>query len=418
MEVKFHDIGEGMNEGEILNFLVKVGEKVTVDQPLVEMQTDKMVAEIPSPAAGTIKEIYFEAGDTIPVGTTLIEIDSGQNNSVKERTKTMEDQTTASQKRQAKSAGNAAVATTQKTLPKNNYRRILAAPYTRKIARDHGVDIEKVQGTGPAGRVTEEDIHRYVNAPPAKAEEASYTAATMAPPHQEIDEASDTIPFKGIRKQIAQKMSHSLMTIPHVTHFDEADLTDLLKLKNELKQSGDNISVVAFFIKAVAIALKEYPIFNAKLDEAEECIRLAKNYHIGLATDTEAGLMVPVLHHANQKTLRDIQTEMKALTQKAQKGHLNMTDMKDGTFTISNVGPLGGTGATPIINHPQTGIMSFHKTKKTPVVLDDEEIAIRAIMKISFSFDHRVADGATAVAFTNRFIELIEHPNKLLLELV
>ncbi|MFA1820386.1 dihydrolipoamide acetyltransferase family protein [Virgibacillus oceani] len=396
-EVKFYDIGEGMNEGEILNYFVEVGEKVAVDQPLIEMQTDKMVAEIPSPTAGIIKAIHFDVGETITVGTTIIEIDNGQKNTIPE-----------SAERTEKSAAVIALQTEQNTPQTNSYKRILAAPYTRKIARDYGVDIENIQGTGPAGRITEEDIHQF----------ADHSTATNDTPNRIMDQAEDTIPFKGIRKQIANKMNHSLKTIPHVTHFDEADLTELLKLRKQLKKTGENISVVAFFIKAAAISLKAYPIFNAQLDEENEVIRLAQDYHIGLATDTESGLMVPVLHHVSQKTLREIQTEMKALTKKAQEGKLSMTDVKNGTFTMSNVGPLGGTGATPIINHPETGIMSFHKTKKMPVVMEDEEIAIRSIMNLSFSFDHRVADGATAVAFTNYFIELIENPSKLLLELV
>src|SRR5690625_3003637 len=407
MEVKFHDIGEGMNEGEILSFLVKVGEDVTVDQALVEIQTDKMVAEIPSPTAGTIKAIHFEIGDTVAVGTTVIEIDTGKENIAMKQSESTEPQVAAVAQR-----------TSQNTLPKNGYKRILAAPYTRKIARDHGVDIETIQGTGPAGRIIEEDIYQSVKKSSTKAEEIRYSTATEPAPNKEMEQATDTIPFKGIRKQIANKMSHSLQKIPHVTHFDEADLTDLLNLRKQLKKAGENISVVPFFIKATAISLKEYPIFNAQLDEDNEVIHLAKDYHIGLATDTKSGLMVPILHHISKKSLRDIQLEMKALTHKAQEGKLSMADMKNGTFTISNVGPLGGTGATPIINHPQTGIMSFHKMKKMPVVMEDEEIAIRSMMKLSFSFDHRVADGATAIAFTNRFIELIEEPNKLLLEMV
>lgn len=404
MEVKFHDIGEGMNEGEILTYFVEVGEKVTVDQPLVELQTDKMVAEIPAPTAGTIKAIHFESGETVTVGTVIMEIDNGKENTVHEAAGKMEKETIPQ-------------TTEQKTSPKSRYKRILAAPYTRKIARDQGIDIEEVQGTGPAGRVTEEDISQFVNKSSSETTEVDNGVMIHAATSQE-EQPAETIPFKGVRKQIAKKMSHSLQTIPHVTHFEEVDLTNVLTLRSELKQAGENISVVAFFLKAIAITLKEYPIFNAQLDEENEVIRLAKDYNIGLATDTEAGLMVPVLPQVNKKSLRNIHTEMKALTKKAQDGKLTATDMKNGTFTISNVGPLGGTGATPIINHPQTGIMALHKTKKVPVVMEDEEIAIRSMMNLSLSFDHRVADGAMAVAFTNRFVELIEEPKKLLLELV
>lgn len=408
MEVKFHDIGEGLNEGEIVHFFVQVGEKVTVDQPLVELQTDKMIAEIPSPIAGTVKAIHFETGESISVGDIILEIDDGREKTVSKEAKYEDKQVVPLQ--------------TEKKVPsENNYKRILAAPYTRKIARDQGVDIEKIRGTGPGGRITEDDVYQSIVVDrPLSTTEVVEESVMMDVPAATIreEQAADTIPFKGIRKQIAKNMSHSLQTIPHVTHFEEVDLTNLSKLRSELKETGDNISAVAFFLKALAIALKEYPLFNAQLDEENDVIRLIKNYHIGLATDTKNGLMVPVLSNVNKKSLREIHEEMKALTKKAQEGTLSMAEMQNGTFTISNVGPIGGIGATPIINHPQTGIMAFHKMKKVPVVMENDEIAIRSMMNLSFSFDHRVADGATAVAFTNRFVELIEEPKKLLLELV
>ena len=405
MEVKFHDIGEGMSEGEILNYFVKVGEMVSVDQPLVEMQTDKMVAEIPSPAAGKIEEIYYETGETINVGTVIMKIADGQESTSDEVGKK-----TAQEEMQALQNG-------EKPTFVHRTQRILATPYTRKIARDNGIDIEKVKGTGPAHRVMDNDIYMLIKKESSVLnEEQASTEINAVERRKHIKE--DTIPFTGIRKIIANKMSHSLQTIPHVTHFEEVDLTNLMELRKELKEMGENISIVAFFIKAVVIALKDYRVFNAKLDEENEVIHLTKEYNIGIATDTKAGLIVPVLHHVDRKSLRDIHLEMKALTKKAQDGKLAAQNMKNGTFTISNVGPLGGVGATPIINHPETGIISFHKTKKMPVVMENDEIAIRQVMNLSFSFDHRVADGALSVAFTNRFVALIEEPKKLLLELV
>lgn len=378
VEVKFHDIGEGMNEGEIIHYFVNVGDEVKVDQPLVELQTDKMVAEIPSPASGKINAIHFEAGEVVRVGTNIIEIDDGK--------KVLQEKT-------------------NEPMP-NKYNRVLAAPFTRKIARENDVDIEQMTGTGPGGRVTEEDVFTAIKG------DVEPVAEKAAAPE------SDTIPYTGMRKQIGDKLTESITTIPHVTHFDEADLTNVLEFRKEIKQEGESISVVAFFLKALTIALKEHRIFNARLDEENSVVRLAKSYHIGLATNTDKGLVVPVLRDVDKKTIREINTEMKALTKKAQGGKLTSDEMKHGTFTVSNVGPLGGTGATPIINQPQTAIMAFHKTKKTPVVRDDDEIAIRQMMTMSLSFDHRVADGVKSVEFTNRFIELMEEPKKLLLELV
>jgi len=412
VEVKFHDIGEGMTEGEVVNYFVKVGDTVKVDQPLVEMQTDKMVAEIPSPTSGTVKKINVDVGSTITIGSVLLEIDDGKNGIVS--SPSSEQEVSAAvlipEKKEKKN-----VAPEVKTPPK----RIIAAPHTRRIARENDVDIEQVIGTGSAGRVTDEDIFRFVREREGKAEPK--VEITVEPTVKEVEgsnlSSDDTIPYTGIRKQIAMKMTESLSTIPHVTHFDEADLTNLLEFRKELKESGENISVVAFFLKALVLTLKEFPVFNARLDEANQVIRLLKEYHIGLATNTDKGLLVPVLRDADKKSLKELHDEMKALTKKAQEQKLAVSEMKDGTFTISNVGPLGGTAATPIINHPQTSIIAFHKTKRKPVVMENDDIVIRSIMTMSLSFDHRIIDGADSVMFTNRFIELIEQPKKLLLYL-
>lgn len=391
VEVKFHDIGEGMTEGEIIHFFIKVGDEVSVDQPLVELQTDKMVAEIPSPAAGKVNKIHFGTGEVVTVGTAIIEIEDGKEVAAVPQGKPME----------------------KITEPKNadhkKHKRILAAPFTRKIARDHDVEIEKIKGSGPGGRVTDEDVYRFINGHQTTVETTN---------RKQIETESDTIPYAGMRKKIGDNLTKAITTIPHVTHFDEADLTNVLTFRNELKKEGESISVVAFFLKAITIALKEHRIFNAQLDEEKSVIRLAKSYHIGLATNTEKGLVVPVLRDTDKKSIRQINMEMKTLTKKAQDGKLTANDMKDGTFTISNVGPLGGMGATPIINGSQTAIIAFHKTKKMPVIMDNDEIAIRQIMTMSLSFDHRVADGVKSVQFTNRFIELMEDPKKLLLEMV
>lgn len=407
LEVKFHDIGEGMTEGEIVNYFVKVGDEIGIDEPLLEVQTDKMVAEIPSPVAGKITAIHFQPGDTITVGETIIEIDNGKKKTTK---------------MQSESEGEKARTEKHPPLPKR-YNGILAAPYTRKLARELGVEIEKISGTGRAGRVTEEDIYAFLN----NTNQRSETDSQLLEGKESVKKDTNTeipikvddesIPFQGIRKQIANNLTHSVRTIPHVTHFDEADVTNLLEYRKELTSIGENISIVAFFLKGLAIALKEHPVFNAQLNEEKEIIRLNRSYHIGLATDTKAGLLVPVLRNIDSKSLRQIHQEMKQLTEKAQQGKLTAKEMQGGTFTISNVGPLGGTFATPIINHPQTGIMAFHKTKRIPVVLEEDSIVIRSIMTISFSFDHRVADGADAVRFVNRFIELLEEPKKLFLEL-
>jgi 2-oxoisovalerate dehydrogenase E2 component (dihydrolipoyl transacylase) len=400
LEVKLSDIGEGMAEATINCYFVKPGDVVKADQPLVEVQTDKMTAEIPAPAAGVIKDILAIPGESIPVGTTLLILEKEISANVQE-------------------AHNR---------PKVQSKRIMASPYTRKMARENGILIDEVIGTGPGGRITDEDVYRMLErtSKPNSAQlstemKANDDSSTLMQPDSKIVVPSieEHIPFRGKRKQIAKKMVQSLHTIAHCTHFEEIDVSALIAFRDDLKKRQRQLTMTAFFLKALSQCLKEYPIFNANLLEDEEVIRLQKEHHIGVAVDTEDGLIVPVIRNVEKKSISDIHTEVKALTQKALQNQLTWKDISGGTFTISNVGPLGGSiGATPIIQHPEVALVSFHKTKKRPVVIEDDQIVVRPIMNISMSFDHRVADGATAVAFTNRLTELIENPNLLLLELV
>ncbi|MGP4071085.1 dihydrolipoamide acetyltransferase family protein [Piscibacillus sp. B03] len=399
LEVKLHDIGEGMTEGEIVHYLVKEGDTVKTDQPLVEVQTDKMVAELPSPGEGTIKEIVVSEGKTVQVGTTLLLIE-GEGGSSQEEESVQEETPSPTATKEL----------TRKRMT-TTINRVLATPYTRKIARENGIDIEQVPASDPSGRVTEEDVYQFMNQ-----DQEPVVEETTKVPVKETQ--PDEIPFRGVRKQIATKMTKSLYTIPHVTHFDEVDLTRLMELREELKADGISVSVPPFFVKALVFALKDFPVFNAELDEENETIKLKKDYHIGLATDVEDGLIVPVVHDADQKSIHELHDHIKELNQKAKEGKLAPKQLKGSTFTMSNVGPLGSTGATPIINYPETALIAFHKTKKRPVVNDQDEIVIRQMMNVSMSFDHRVADGATAVAFTNRFMSLIENPSKLMLEMI
>lgn len=357
LEVKLPDLGEGITEGEIIQFLVEEGEHVSMDQPLVEIQTDKVVAELPSPSAGIVKQIIIPAGEVIQVGTTIMYIETEEKRDDVDRNK-----------------------------------RVLASPYTRKIAREHHINLEDVPASDPSGRITEEDVYQYL----------------------------DEIPFQGIRQRIANKMSKSKLTIPHVTVFEEVDLTKLSILRKELKEKEEPVpSITAFLIKALILALKDYPMFNAELDEGNEKIILKKEYHIGLATDTRDGVLVPVLTDAHKKSIQTMDRELKALTKRAQQGKLNPAQLRGSTFTVSNVGPLGGgLYATPIINYPETALIAFHQMKKRPVVNEQDDIVIREIMTLSFVFDHRVADGASAIRFLKRFSSLIEQPYKLMLELI
>ena len=401
IEVKLHDVGEGMTEGEIANYLVQVGDRVTIDQPVVEVSTDKMVAELPAPVSGVVTDLLIPVGQTVGVGTVLLLIEATEAQPAVTVERTVE-----------RSEQPQQLQPTVTALLTERPKRVLATPYTRKIARDLGIDLERVPAVDPSGRVTEEDVRRFVESGTTP-EPDQRPVAVEAPPAP-----VDTIPFRGIRKQIAKKMTQSLFTIPHVTHFEEVDMTRLLALREELKAAGKPISVNAFFIKALIVALQDFPVFNAKLDEANEQILLERQYHIGVATETADGLIVPVVRDADQLTMQQLHQQVADLSTRAKTGDLRAADLKASTFTMSNVGPLGSTGATPIINYPETALIAFHKTKNRVCVDDQDQIVIRSMMNLSMSFDHRVADGATAVAFTNRFAGLIEHPTTLLMELI
>lgn len=408
VEVKLYDIGEGMTEGDVITYFVKEGEDVNEDQPIIEVQTEKMVTELTAPKGGRIKDILVEEGATISVGTTILTIDAG-NASIEEDEAAPKDDSETSEP--------------SETAPDHDRKRevkgpvrIKAAPYTRKIARELEVDIEQIKGTGKDGRITVEDVKSF-KGPEEAVDKGEKVAPATKKAAEDPTEEENWIPFKGRRKQIAKKMTQSIYTIPHVAHMEEVDMTELLAFRQELKPEA-SISVAAFFIKALAIALNDYPIFNSELDEENGRILLKDSVHMGIATDTTEGLIVPVIRNAEGKSLSDIHKEMKSLTAKAMENNITGKEVTGSTFTISNVGPLGSIGATPIINYPEVALMAFHKTKKMPVVDQNDEIVIRSMMNITLTFDHRVADGGEAIAFTNRFKSLLENPKLLLLELV
>jgi pyruvate dehydrogenase E2 component (dihydrolipoamide acetyltransferase) len=415
IEVKLHDIGEGMTQADVLALFVQPGDRVNPDEPLVEVQTDKMTAEIPAPYAGVIKEVKVEVGQTISVGTTIFLLERVAHESEAEVASAVETPSTETTNHAAETVIHAVASEKEKS----KGRRTMASPYTRKLARENGVDIEMVTGSGPAGRITDEDVLSFGRKTKNQQESPLNPTPQKTVVKDLTEVKSTTIPFKGRRKQIAAKMSESLLTIPHCTHFEEVDVTNILEIRELWKKRNVSVSATALFVKAISISLKHYPIFNARLNKEKSLIELHEEHHIGVAIDTDAGLIVPVVRNVEKKSLLAIHNELKELTVKAQENRLSIGEMTGSTFTISNVGPLGGSiGATPIINQPEVGLISFHKTKKRPVVNEHDEIVIRSMMNISMSFDHRVADGATAVAFTNRLTELLEEPKLLLLELV
>ncbi|HHW36408.1 MAG TPA: 2-oxo acid dehydrogenase subunit E2 [Bacillales bacterium] len=378
VEFKLPDIGEGMHEGEIIKWFVKEGELVQQDQPVVEIQTDKVTAELSAPTTGMIAKIFFLEGDTVEVGKTLFTI-----------------QTEKEPPPQAE--------------PSLEDRRVLATPYVRQLARELSIKVEDVTGTGPAGRITESDVRKFTEVPkPANLEPAT------------LVEKEERIPMKGIRKKIADHMVKSVSIIPHVTHVDELEMDALKALRDQLKMYAEEknikLTFFPFLIKAIVAALKEFKTLNASIDDHTNEIVLKNYYHIGIATDTPDGLIVPVIKNADKKSILELAEEISSLATRAKEGKLTLTEVTDSTFTISNVGPIGGLYATPIINHPEVAILAFHKMEPRMVVRDSEGV-IRLMMNMSLSFDHRLIDGVTAVKFTNRIKKLLESPNLLFLEM-
>jgi pyruvate/2-oxoglutarate dehydrogenase complex dihydrolipoamide acyltransferase (E2) component len=337
-EFKLPDLGEGVREGEIARWLVEVGQDVAEDDPLVEIQTDKTTVEIPSPAAGTVARILVEAGELVPVGTPLVVI------------------------------GSDAVAAEPK--------RVRVTPLVRRIAKDLGVDLGSVKGTGPGGRVTEDDVRR-----------------AAAPAEGERREA-----LRGVRRQIAEHLSRSHKEVPAVTVVEECDFTALAEARGEL-------SYLPYVIQAVVAGLQEFPELNATLTGSD--IVYHERYDIGVAVQTDAGLVVPVLREANSKSVAELEAEASRLAEGARSGTLKPKELRRSTFTVSSAGKLGGLFATPLVNHPEVAILGVHRIGERPAVRDGE-IVVRKVGWLSCTFDHRVVDGARASEFLLGVIARLE----------
>jgi len=407
MDLKLPDIGEGIAEGEILKWLVKDGESVKEEQPLVEVMTDKVNVQIPSPWTGTVSKILAKEGETVKVGQVIIVIDSGPD-----------DQPAAPRQAMPGSQPSTAVSQPLQAQPQSSaaaVEGVLATPATRKLAREMGVDVTKVRGSGSMGRITEEDIKKAATQGRATGGQATAASPSVVRPNEE------RVPVRGLRKIVAERMAKSIHTTAQVTHVDEADMTELVLLREAFKGSaekrGVKLTFLPLMIKAVIPGLKEFPYVNASLDEEAGEIILKKSYNIGIATDTENGLVVPVVKDADRKDVFEIAAEIQQLAAKARSGQLTLDDVHGSTFTITNQGSVGGLFATPIINYPEAAILGTHKISKRPLVRDGK-IEIRDVMYLSLSFDHRIFDGAYAARFVNKVIGVIQDPKLLLAEIL
>jgi len=405
MEFKLPDIGEGIAEGEILKWLAKEGDQIKEDQPLVEIMTDKVNVQIPAPRTGKVLQILAKEGDVAKVGQTIMIIDDGSGG--------------AQPLAETITPHPAQPAAPPQPQGAPSSQSVLAAPATRRLARELGVDISVVKGSGAQGRITDDDVKRFASSssttPSAVTVQASRPPTHVAGPREEL------VPLRGVRKTISERMLKSLQTTAQVTHVDEADMTELVLLREAFKGSaekrGVHLTFIPFIIKALVPALKEFPYVNSSLDEESGNIVLKKYYNIGIATDTEQGLVVPVVRDVDRKDIFELAGEIETLAEKARKTQLTLDEVRGGTFTVTNVGAIGGLFATPIVNAPEVAILGLHKIAKRPVVREGK-VEIRDTTYFSLSFDHRVVDGAYAARFTSRLIETVQDTKKLLSEVL
>ncbi|WP_458207415.1 2-oxo acid dehydrogenase subunit E2 [Haladaptatus sp. NG-SE-30] len=495
-EFKLPDVGEGVAEGELVSWMVEEGDPVSEDQPVAEVETDKAIVEVPSPVNGSVRELRAEEGEVVPVGNVIITFNVEGEEDEEPTTESAEaDQPTESQEEVAEEPE----VSEETTTPEG---RVFAAPSARRLARELGVDIGGVDGTGPSGRVTEQDVRSAAESetesveaevsdietddeieiqpangsdssggPSSTTVESADRDRTLAAPatrrladEQGVDldavpateerdgeafvtpeavmeyteaqqqaQAADAaavatgetgpreerVPYRGIRRTIGKQMEKSKYTAPHVTHHDSIDVTELVETRSELRdiaeEQGIKLTYMPFVLKAIVAALKDFPYLNAALDEENEEIVLKNYYNIGIAVATDNGLMVPVIKNVDQKDMLQISSEMNELVEKARDRTISREEMQGGTFSITNFGAIGGEYATPIINYPEVGILGLGELKKRPVVVGDE-VEARYTLPISMSIDHRIVDGAVVAAFANQVLEYLNNPKLLLLE--
>jgi len=413
-EFKLPDIGEGVVEGEVVKWKVAEGDTVKMDQPMVEIMTDKATVEIPAPKAGRVARIMVPEGKICLVGQVLIVIDDATNGkAVAVAAPTL-----------APQPATAATAATTRAPEPSLLRRVLATPATRKIARELGVDLGRVPATGRNGRVTTADVRGHHTGVGAS---RLATTITTRPVVQETPVTvvsignEERIPFRGVRKAIAANLSRSKLTAAHFTYVEEIDVTELVALRARAKdraaERGIKLSYLPFLIRASIAGLRKWPSLNSSLDEEKQEIVQKHYYHIGVATQGPQGLSVGVVRDADKKSIFDLAREVERLAEAIRTGKAARDELVGGTFTISSLGQLGGVLATPIINFPEAAIMGVHKIAEKPAVRGGQ-IVIRQLMNLSISVDHRIADGYDGAMFLQEVKTYLEDPTLMFLEMV
>ncbi len=444
MQLKLPELGEGVHEGELIKWKVQVGDQVKDDQLICEIMTDKATIELPAPFHGKVTQLMAKEGEVVHVGQVLLEYDSGAGASTSKAptASTPSASKPASQAPAPMAAAAAAPvqnkgsstslagvnAAPQSSAPAPQGASlnsdILAAPSTRKLAREMGIDLSTVQGSGPAGRIMREDLDkgsasRGTGAVTAGAPTMARSAYSRGPSAQ----TEERVPFRGLRKKISEKMRLSKDKAAHFTYVEEADASALVQLRAQAKEigakQGVKVTYLPFIMKAMVAAMKQYPILNSTLDEEKGEIVLKHYYNISLSVQTDDGLMAPVVKDVGNKSIIELARDIAVLADKARNKKLTMEDLTGGTITLTNAGTIGGLFTTPVINYPEVAILGFNKIFKKPHVISQngkDEIVIRDWTYFAISLDHRVVDGAIAAEFMKVFINYIENPSLLLLE--
>ena len=448
-EFKLPDIGEGIAEGEIVSWKVKPGQQVKEEDEFVEVMTDKATVTITVPYSGVIAELRCKEGDVVPVGSVIAVIDAGAAGGAAPApaaaapapkpalapTPAPKPVAAAPAPAPAKPVVVPTVAPTPVAVPaaaakpfvQSSPGKVLAAPATRRRARELGIDLGAVTATGPRGRITNDDLAAFAGNDTAAAPAAAKTAAaptgarafapiSIAPaPAGRVEER---VPFRGLRRKIAEAMTRSKFTATHFTYVDDVDVSDLVKIRSDAKAAfadqGVNITYLPFIMKAIVAAMRQFPMMNSSLDEASNELVIKKYFNFGIATDTDNGLIVPVVKDVDRKSVRELAKDIQDLAARTRDGKVSVDDLTGGTFSITNAGNIGGLFATPVINFPEVAILGVHAIKKTPRVKGDA-IVVADVMYLSVSIDHRLVDGATGARWMNVVKDCLENPTKLLL---
>ena len=432
-EFKLPELGENIESAEIIKVMVSAGDKVEVDQIVLEIETDKATVEVPSEISGTVKDVFLKDGDTAKIGQVVFTIDS---DAVKEQVKVKKEKPIVEPKQveKQKPEPDKKVEPTPLVETKSqpsfvpsrdelNKKIAPAAPSVRKFAREIGVDIHLVSGTGPGGRISIDDVKAHSKSINEQISKTGIGAAIGISPKPLPDFSKwgdvEFQPMNNVRKKTAEHLSFAWSTIPHVTQFDKADITDLEKLRKQfapkVDAAGGKLTITAILLKIIASALVKFPQFNASIDMSKKGIIYKKYYNVGIAVDTEKGLLVPVIKNVDKKNIIQLSVELSEISKKAREKKISLEDMQGGNFSISNLGGIGGTYFTPIVNSPEVAILGVSRGSYEQVY-KDENFVPRLILPLSLSYDHRIIDGADAARFIRWVAEALENPFLLSLE--